>query len=750
MSERGSEINVSTEQVSKVVTLSREITRIKVLDDRSPEANERARNFLKGNFSSQYESVEQMVNLSRDPGRPENDVAKKNAQESLNLLGSALLLAGQDKKIESWVTGAEVYKHLPSSFAGVERILQNNLLVNGKDDEIGKGIVEQLAALEKANRRAAMAPNSYKEKKKEQTQETINNLLDVYDTVDSDSEAGLKIGAVVGCLDSELKEEISVVRRKVDVDDEVDYEPLVVDPETQEIRGGARWEISPENAAMAMKFMDSSMRWQSYTPPEWFKKIKPILNKDGTVKETAEEIQSRIEYMVMVNDGAASMSYAGKDLDKIQGNRMWFAFDNEKFTKLFNEDFKLVSSKMLNDLCELYEDKNGRMSLRYKEVVDENGVRKIDKKVVKKLEGIRDYKEELALFLAEQNGRKEANYLDKMNAYTAWNLFYMFGDSSLADRMRVLPTYGGIINDGMRTLNPEYKAKSKWKVFKEESDIFEAEYFGGSLADYVMTVMRLEKELGEPIGGKKKLREKIADGEMKIFDNKMCYGFFDFTYGTRDLRKPNGEKFTKEEDVTVATLLMNYARFGKDSELIGKNDKGDFNFGTNQVDFLNLFRDQVETAALSYNCMMGKKEVKSVDGWVHDIKDKVGMVRGIRINGRTTYKYTTSPDYWANMILGSFGVDTTRLSSDYIYLKLPKEVKANYNLYLYKLLIQDLNISNTDVDINEVMRYMGVKVKGNADPRSFGLTVATDAQRALDVKRTQNLYEKAKKKVSRK
>ena len=563
-------------------------------------------------------------------------------------------------------------------------------------------------------------------------------------------EAGLKIGAVVGCLDSELTNEtVPFKNERENTEDEVDYEPIVIDPETQETRGGARWEISPENAAMAMKFMDSSMRWQSYTPPEWFKKIKPILNKDGSVKESAGEIQSRIEYMVMVNDGAASMSYAGKDLDKVQGNKMWFAFDNEKFTKLFNEDFKLVTSKMLNDLCELYEDKNGRMSLRYKEVVDENGVRKIDGKVVKELEGIRNYKEKLADFLAKQNGRKEANYLDKMNAYTAWNLFYMFGDSSLADRMRVLPTYGGIINDGVRTLNPEYKAKGKWKVFKEESDLFEAEYFGGSLADYVMTVMRLEKELGEPINGKKKLREKIAEGEMPIFDNKMCYGFFDFTYGTRDLYKPNGEKFTKEEDITLSTLLMKYASFDKEGSLIGKNGGGDFSFGTNQVDFLNLFRDQTETAALSYNCMMGKADVKSVESWSHNVKDKVGMVRGIKINGKKTYKYTTSPDYWANMILGSFGVDTTRLSSDYIYLKMPKEVKSSYNLYLYKLLIQDLNISNADVSINDVMRYMGVKVKSNADPRSFGLTVATDTQRALDGKRTQNFYEKAKRKSSR-
>lgn len=745
MSERGPEINVSTEQVSKVVTLSREIARIKVLDDRSPESNERASNFLKGNFNSQYESVEQMINLSQDPGRPEDDVAKKNAKQSLDLLGSALLLAGQDKKIENWVTGAEVYEHLPSNFAGVEKILQNNLLVSGKDDEVGKKIVEQLGALEKANRRAAMAPNSYKETKERETKKTIDSLFDVYESVDSDSEAGLKIGAVVGCLDSELKGEVPVVKRKIEVDDEVDYEPIIVDPETQEMRGGARWEISPENAAMAMKFMDSSMRWQSYTPPEWFKKIKPILNKDGSIKESAEEIQTRIEYMVMVNDGAASMSYAGKDLDKVQGNKMWFAFDNEKFTKLFNEDFKLVSSKMLNDLCELYEDKNGRMSLRYKEGINKKGHQGIKASVEDKLEGIRDYKEEMADFLAKQNGRKEANYMDKMNAYTAWNLFYMFGDSSLADRTRVMPTYGGIINDGVRTLNPEYKAKSKWKVFKEEKDIFEAEYFGGSLADYALTVMRMEKELGGPIDGKKTLREKIVDGEMKIFDNKMCYGFFDFTYGTRDLCKPNGEKFTKEEDVTVSTLLMNYAKFNENGELISKNNAGDFSFGTNQVDFLNLFRDQVETAALSYDCMMGKADVKSVESWAHKIKDKVGMVRGIRINGKPTYKYTTKPDYWANMILGSFGVDTTRLSSDYIYLKTPKEIGNGYNLFLYKLLAQDLNISNADVDINSVMRYMGVKVKEKGDPKSFRLTVMTDAQRELDKKRTESLYRKLNK-----
>lgn len=529
------------------------------------------------------------------------------------------------------------------------------------------------------------------------------------------------------------------------------YEGVLPEDESGEVMG-SRWEVSPENAAMAMKFMDYSLRWQTYTPPKWFKDIKPIYESDGkTVKESKDDIQARIEYMVMVNDGASFMSKAGKDLDKIQGNPMWFAFDNEKFTKLFNEDFKLVTSKMLHDLCEIYTDKNGRECLRYKEGINKKGKEGILASVEDKLENIRDYKEEMATFLAKQNGREKANYLDQMNAYTAWNLFYMFGDSSIADRTRVLPTYGGIISDGMRTLNPEYKAKGKWKVFKEEKELFEAEYFGGSLADYALSVMRLEKDLGEPINGKKTLREKIADGEMKIFDHKMCYGFFDFTHGTRDLCKPNGEKFTADENVTLATLLMDYASFDNSGNLINKNENGEFSFGHNQVDFMNWFRDQIETAALSYNCMMGKADVKSPESWAHNVKDKIGMVRGISINKQKggTYNYTTSPDYWADMILGSFGADTSRLSSDYIYVKAPKEVDAGgYNLFLYKLLVQDLNLSNEYVNLNEVMRYMGVKVKEGGDPRGFKLTVATDLQRKNDRDNTEKLYRKLNKKTA--
>jgi len=760
MSERGPEINISTEKVSKVVNLSRTIERNKVLGDNSQESAEKAREILGGSFAANYQSVEEMINTTKDlTGK--TDIQRKNAEEALNLLGSAMCLTENGKANDLLLQG-KLSENLPSNLIGIEKYVAENLLISGDDDRVGKEIVTNLIGLEKINRRAALAPKAFSEKREIETKKVIEVLCDKFDEIDPDSKDGLKIGAVVGCLDSELAGEVSPgIRRKIDIDDEVDYEPIIIDPETQETRGGARWEISPENAAMAMKFMDSSMRWQTYTPPEWFKKIKPIINKDGSIKESAEEIQSRIEYMVMVNDGAASMSYAGKDLDKIQGNKMWFAFDNEKFTKLFNEDFKLVTSKMLNDLCEFYTDQNGRKSLRYKEIVND-GSRKIDGKVKDHLVDIRNYKEELATFLAEQNGRKESNYMDKMNAYTAWNLFYMFGDSSLADRMRLLPTYGGIISDGVRTLNPEYKALNKWRISKGEKEVvndnelFEAEYFGGPLADYVQTIMKMERDLEKPIDGKKTLRKKMVDKELPILANKTCYGFFDFTYGTRDLYrevgkdvngKPILKKFGKEEDLTLAKLIMNYASFDKEGKFLGKNGE-DFSFGTDQVDFLNLYRDQIEAAALSFNCMTGKADVKSVEGWARTIRDKVGMVRGIKINEEPTYSYTKRPDYWANMILGSFGVDMTRLSTDYIKLK-KQPIKAGkgtieppYNLYLYDFLTKDLGLSNNDVNLNEVMRYMGVKLDKGDKPDGFGITLKSGMQEKKELLETNKLYDK--------
>ena len=203
------------------------------------------------------------------------------------------------------------------------------------------------------------------------------------------------------------------------------------------IRDRVRFEIDQKHLADGVKGIAGDLRWNDWTPPEWFKELE----------KNDPESAYRVSVMVMLNEGANWVNKVGPNLDKILASEMFFAFDNEKFTKLFNHDFKLVTSKMLHDLCEPYTDQNGRTCMRYKEVRSDKGGNDIDSEVMKKLVGIKDYKEEMAKFLAKQGGREEPNFMDRMNAYTAWNMFYMFGDSSLADRMRVLPTYGKVIND---------------------------------------------------------------------------------------------------------------------------------------------------------------------------------------------------------------------------------------------------------------------------------------------------------------
>ena len=511
--------------------------------------------------------------------------------------------------------------------------------------------------------------------------------------------------------------------------------PYVTDPETGDVSGGmARYDVTPEKVAEAFMFMDSDLHWDSYRSTQWFKDL-------GATKE-GERQQARIEYMVMVNNGASWVSRFGPNLEKITSNPMYFALDNEKFTKLFDEDFKLVMSKMLNDLCEKYTDQNGKTCIRYKEVPDtKNGGFKIDDKVSKHLKEIRDYKEEMADFLAKQNNRTKPNYIDRMNASTAWNLFYMFGDSSLADRMRVLPTYGGIINDGLRTLNPEYKALKKWRISQGEKPfdtLFGAEWFGGPLATYVQTVMKVEEDLERPINGSETMRERMVKGELPVLANKTFYGFFDFTSGGRDLFDKNGDHFYDEKkgklrDETLSTLLLDYASFNGNGELIEKNGK-DFNFGHNQVDFLNEYRDQQEAAVLVFNCITGKEEIRDVDAFVRKIRSAFGMVDDIKINGKKrNYSYTTRPDLWANMILGSFGVDMSRLSNNHIRLK-TKPIKTTdgrvvnpaYNLYLSDFLTSTLKLSNNDVNLNEIMRYMGVNLNPGENPRSTKVTVRSE------------------------
>jgi len=523
------------------------------------------------------------------------------------------------------------------------------------------------------------------------------------------------------------------------------------------------WEIDPEHMAQAMKYMAGDLRWSDWTPPEWFKKLEI----------TNPEEAARISIMTMINEAASGVMSAGKNLDKILMNDTVFCFSHEHMSKLFNEDFKLVMSKLLNDLCEIKPDQNGRKCLRYKEGYNNKGIWTIEKEVVDKIRHIKSYEDEMADFLAKKNGRSKPNYMDQMNAYTAWNMFYGFGGSSMADRMRILPTYNGVINDGLRTLNPEYKALGKWQILKsgelrENKDLFDAEYFSGPLADYVLTIMKLERDLDNPIDNdsKKTLRQKIVDGDMPLLPNKTFYSFFDFVHGGRDLFK--GEyveaekelsgnvespknfynKKTKEgEKVTLSELLMDYGVY-ENGDFI-KNERRDvkeFNFGNDQVTFMNEFRDMLEGAILVYNCTMGKVDVKDSQVWARNLKDKLGMVNGIEINGSRALSYPSNPEIWRDAIIGSFGADMKRLSTNHIRInvEVPKGATAApaYNLFLNKFITRDLRLTNKDVNLNEIMRLLGVDLKPGESPEGIFTTAKNVTQWLREEERTNTLLNK--------
>lgn len=802
MSENRPEI--SAEVLSRSVKISREIAEAKVAGEKEGEeavkADIRAQEILKSKFfPSQYESVEQMISISRNDTVSSD--AKRNAEDSLRDLGTALFLS--TPKMEGWLATGTIDQNMPESFKGISEVIENNWLVRDEDDEVGKEIVNNLRGLETINRRAAKAPGTFEKKRVEETEKVVGSLFDKLDELDDpDSEDACKLSAVIGYLDGGIKPEVIQPinqernSRRRDVKPMYDDEGNFTGYEGYE----SSWQLTADYAAEAMKYMDSGMRWSSYTPPEWFKKMGK--NPDGSVNKEGEMIQARIEYMVTVNNAAARLLYAGKDLAKIYENDSAFNFTNEQMTKLFDGDFKLVTSKMLNDLCEFDVDQNGVKCLKYKEkfykldksqdegfalgpdgkrivipdsksnIENRVGAWSIDEGVMEKIRHIMDYKEEMVKFLAKQNGRPEQpNFMDRMNAYTAYNLVFAMGDTSIWDRMRILPTYGGVISDAIRTLNPEYKALAKWQVLKsgkiKESDaLFESEYFSGPMADYILQVMRYERDLGydktdesgkvvghvdKPLDGYKTMRQKIVDGDVSLLASKTFYGFFDFVNGGRDLYQDvEGKKnfyndITKVgEKVNLGELVMNYASFDESGELISRKGN-DFNFGHRTVTFMNEFRDSLEGASLAYNCTMGKVEVKDPAVWARSLKDKMGMVNGIKFNGKNPFSYTNNPNFWRDAMIGSFGFDKRRISSEHICLKKPEvkpgQAEQAYNLYLYDLLVKTFGLSNSDLNINELMRLLGVDVVDREKPYAFVVTIRNDVKERserLETKRIEN------------
>jgi hypothetical protein len=206
------------------------------------------------------------------------------------------------------------------------------------------------------------------------------------------------------------------------------------------------------------------------------------------------------------------------------------------------------------------------------------------------------------------------------------------------------------------------------------------------------------------------------------------------------------DKKTKTgEEVTLADLVWQYGRYDQD-KFVQNESKKEFNFGNESTTFMNEFRDMMEAAILVYGCTTGKVEVKDPEVWGRNLKDKLGMLNGIEINGSRALSYSRDPEVWRDCIIGSFGVDMERLSSDYIRMKvdIPKGASAApaYNLYINNFLHGKLRLSDGDINLNQVMRKLGVSLNQGESAEGIMTTIKNIKEWELEGMKTRNLLNK--------
>lgn len=516
----------------------------------------------------------------------------------------------------------------------------------------------------------------------------------------------------------------------------------------RETREQPSWMVSKEAAAKALKKMADDLRWSTWTPPEWF-------------KEMTDLEQERFLTMVLINDGASWLKrWQNADLEKCRLNPAYTEFSKKRLTELFNEDFTLVMSKMLNDLTELHTNKDGVKMLRYKENDDNTDIRS---EVKEKITKIDSYKEELAQFLADRREHKKGVVTpeDLMNASTAWNLFFMMGDSSFADRLRALSPPAGVLSDKFRTLNAEAKAGKKWRLLdklqpNDEKELYKSEWFGGSIAKYISKIAHIEQTLDRAIDQKtgKTLKEKLASGEIEFFSNTTCIGLLDLIGGdqleNKDTRGRIGRHGSAElidnpKNTTLAEMLLNYGRYDEKGKFVRTGLS--FDFGEDEVDpkYMADFRDMQESASRCFNLATGKVPAgKDIDAWVSEARSAIGLANQIELNGKRVFGYTRRPEFWGMMILNSFGVDVSRLSTDYVYLK--TSGKLYYNAEIIQLLRNNLALDDSEVPLKNLMKYLGCIAK--RDLKSFLDNEDTQTRWVVDRKKTDKLDKELERKAS--
>jgi hypothetical protein len=192
---------ITKESVTNVFALAKEIKPL--INNRSDEAAQQTKDFLdKICPGAGYTEFGQVLDASRNSNLGEQKQIE--LKQAVDNVGGALLIAGGDR-IFDWANKGELDSHMTQGMAKLSEVVDNNLFIDGENDEIGKFIVRELSGLEKLNQRALQAPNVYTEDRLvKEKQVVIEGLLDKYDDQDEGSDEAIKLNSVVGAINETI------------------------------------------------------------------------------------------------------------------------------------------------------------------------------------------------------------------------------------------------------------------------------------------------------------------------------------------------------------------------------------------------------------------------------------------------------------------------------------------------------------------------------------------------------------------
>jgi len=350
------------------------------------------------------------------------------------------------------------------------------------------------------------------------------------------------------------------------------------------------------------------VHWYAERPPAWF---------EGLTKVQQSMIENRID---LLNACYSKKMIRNADLEKVRLNVPETKTADVKELWDNMPGFSKAVRYMVNDLCEMYPNADGRMLLRLKLEKGPDGKvisKKIDKETKQKVEYLSGYKKEVVAEMMKANpGMSNTQATEAVSV--AWNFLYIGDLIESADLYREL-TPSTCVGDQVRTADhPGIKAKIKWGIERQYFDSDKQVTAPGMQEPFVS--LKFYYWIKNNIRHDPKFKDRLISGDLKdILPETMCVSMIEAT----KLVNPNGQ------EVSFAMALMDREhyrgqdRYKYDDEWISKT------FNVNDKNIMQPFNDMREGAFWLAMAFKGKVkyDAKNEDALLTEIAKSTSLVR---------------------------------------------------------------------------------------------------------------------------